>query len=925
VVEDEKMPGRALALKWILLAGLAFTVCATSAWAQSGEDPRTAPRFLKELRDNGLDDMALEYIKILKADKQLPAEFKDILDYEEGRTLIDEAARSNDLVLREELLRDASEKLDGFVKAHPKLTQARDADVHIGKLLLQRGHTAMLLSEDTQDAAKKAAKVSEARAAFNQARDAYGKALEPLKAALAKFPKHLEPNDPRVPDRDAAYAAHLDAMLQQGVADYELAETYPEKSPERVKSLKAALAQFDDLYKNYRAQWAGLTARMWQAKCFEEQGEIGSAIAIYKELMGHAEPALRGLQLHVGYFYIVALGKRKQYALAADEAARWLSFYNRRGEHNTSAGIGVLTEYAKNLDAQMPEIAPNEQPRAKKLIIDSASQVVRFASPYKKDALDLLKKYKPSAALKAEDILRITYEDAVEKANEAIGAQDWPKAITLLKAAIRKADPARNVEKANLARHTLAFCYYKNNQFYQADVLAEHLARRYPQGGVSPQSAEIAMQSLADAYSTYTAIDHMSDLNRLIDLAKYTVETWPEKEQANAARMNLSMFYFGTGRYDEAIKALTDVRTRSQQWIPAQNRLGMVHWRKSRIAESKGDAAGSQAEARKAVDALNTALKARRDAGTGATDPGLVGNVADLATVFSETGKPAQALALLDPVIKAQTVKTGPGFSLLMEAQLKAYIITGNVDAAIKSMQALEQAGGAAGRAQLYFKLGRLIERELENVRAKKNTKAFADLSRSYKTFLTTVAEAKTGQTYESLDWAGSSLLALEASQDAEKVFRRMLTDYTQDAQFLQQPSSQGRLVLVRIKLASALRGQKKFDEANSLLDEVLTHKPPYREALVEKGMLLEAEAEAGQGSWARAINHWEYLTKIMERSRPRPAGYYDAWYHVAWGFSKQHNTAKARQALMGVMRLSPGVGGPEMKAKYQGLLARLK
>jgi hypothetical protein len=24
-------------------------------------------------------------------------------------------------------------------------------------------------------------------------------------------------------------------------------------------------------------------------------------------------------------------------------------------------------------------------------------------------------------------------------------------------------------------------------------------------------------------------------------------------------------------------------------------------------------------------------------------------------------------------------------------------------------------------------------------------------------------------------------------------------------------------------------------------------------------------------------------------------------------------------------MRLSPGVGGPEMKAKYQGLLARLK
>ena len=45
----------------------------------------------------------------------------------------------------------------------------------------------------------------------------------------------------------------------------------------------------------------------------------------------------------------------------------------------------------------------------------------------------------------------------------------------------------------------------------------------------------------------------------------------------------------------------------------------------------------------------------------------------------------------------------------------------------------------------------------------------------------------------------------------------------------------------------------------------------------------------------------------------------------MAWGLSKQKNTSKARQALMGVMRLSPGVGSAEMKAKYQGLLARLK
>jgi hypothetical protein len=58
---------------------------------------------------------------------------------------------------------------------------------------------------------------------------------------------------------------------------------------------------------------------------------------------------------------------------------------------------------------------------------------------------------------------------------------------------------------------------------------------------------------------------------------------------------------------------------------------------------------------------------------------------------------------------------------------------------------------------------------------------------------------------------------------------------------------------------------------------------------------------------------------------RPRPLSYFDAWYHVAWVLYNQKDPSKAKQTLLGVMRLSPSVGGPEMKAKYQALLARLK
>ena len=94
--------------------------------------------------------------------------------------------------------------------------------------------------------------------------------------------------------------------------------------------------------------------------------------------MEHADPRLRELQRNVGYFYIVALAKRKQYALAADEAARWLATYNRRDELRSPEGLGVLIELAKNIDAQMPEFRRHERPKASAGSSTSVSQVVRF-------------------------------------------------------------------------------------------------------------------------------------------------------------------------------------------------------------------------------------------------------------------------------------------------------------------------------------------------------------------------------------------------------------------------------------------------------------------------------------------------------------------------------------------------------------------
>ena len=46
--------------------------------------------------------------------------------------------------------------------------------------------------------------------------------------------------------------------------------------------------------------------------------------------------------------------------------------------------------------------------------------------------------------------------------------------------------------------------------------------------------------------------------------------------------------------------------------------------------------------------------------------------------------------------------------------------------------------------------------------------------------------------------------------------------------------------------------------------------------------MLLESQAEAGQGDWSAALRHWQELAQKLSRMRPRPLSYYDAWYHAA-------------------------------------------
>ena len=912
----------------VLLLGSSLVLSVgPKAWA--ADDPRFAAEFVQGLREKGYFDVALQFLEQLRQDPDTPKDLKRTLEYEEGRTLIVEATQSSDPDVSKGKLDQAKVKIEAFVKANPELPQTTAALVELALLLYERGMNEVDLSGDARAANDREARLAGARGYYESARSAYARAFERLNAKLAEYPKFIPPDDPRKLERENLRNTVMQAELQKSIVDYYEAQTYSAGSKERSEWLDKALVSFEDIFKRFRTQRAGLTARMWQGKCYEEQGKLGEATGIYKELLDHPDPGLRPLQKQVDYFRIIVMGKRKEHALAADECVNWLKMFPK--ERRTYESLGVQFELAKDLLAQVPDLTGADRDKATKMATDYLTDVVRVVSPFKPEALTLLQKYRPNAALIAADVAKLTPDEAIAQASQAISTMAYANAITLLKVAIRKAEPARDPAKANSARFLLGYAEMMLKRYYEAAVVYEHVARKYPRDEWAAKSADFGMQALLEAYNTQLSGNRTVDLDRLDQLAKYTAETWPEAEQGDSGRIIRGNIALGRGQYDEAIAAFESVRAASSRWIEAQNLSGGAHWQRSLVLREKGETSAAEEEVQKSLAKLNLALKLRREANAPDNDLGLVANVCDIAEVDLETNKLAEALTLLEPIAKKLGTipnRSGPvnaAYSRVLTYVLKSHVGTGKVDLAIADMKALESIGGAGNSsARLYYMLGKLLEGEMDSLKKRDDKAGLARTEQSYQKFLKALVASKSGQSFQSLLWAADQLQKIGSSKEANEVYATLINTYGKDPQFLKGPRAFEQVTLVKLRQVATLRAINNLSEAETLLNEVIDQNKKSMEAQMEKGFLLDAKAEAKQGNWPDAYNHWKNLAGRLEKMSPKPTQYFEARYHEALALVGQGKKDLARTTLASVQRLSPAVGSPELKAKYDLLLKKI-
>jgi tetratricopeptide (TPR) repeat protein len=249
------------------------------------------------------------------------------------------------------------------------------------------------------NSAKKAELQSTARDLFSQAGMIFQAEHDRQKAAYDKFDKFIPKGEKaKYEAREQAYVLFIQAQLHLAVLMYEMAQTWDSGSAENKEALTEAAGAFERIHSRYRQLIAGLYARMWQGKCFEELNDVTKALGIYNELLGHggANPskALSTLQDRVRHFRFCCLNheERKDYQLVIDEAQEWLTA--NPDKEGTRTWLGIQWELARALrmNAETEGTSGDERVVLLRQALVAARTINRFAGEYKDGSSAMIQK-----------------------------------------------------------------------------------------------------------------------------------------------------------------------------------------------------------------------------------------------------------------------------------------------------------------------------------------------------------------------------------------------------------------------------------------------------------------------------------------------------------------------------------------------------
>jgi hypothetical protein len=957
-----------------LVYGLSLAAAWSSVARVHAEEP--VFEFLHAAQDAGYGEVAVDYLDRLRATEKLPKELAATLDLELSRSFRIAVGEAFNAAEAEQRLAKAQKHLDKFLQEHSDHPAVGRAIESWGDIALDRALHQMRLARSTKDKGQREKLLTAARADLQEAGprfvDATARYLDQLKklnAALADASKKAK----SVPSaakkqRQAEQAARdaeitwLEARFKCAKVDFYLGQTYTDlKSPERKAALVAAAKGFDAIFQSYRESLVGLHAHLWHGRTADEMGNDLLALDIYDEVLATApegrerETGLEPLFAQVQYHRLRVTERKKGTKEFLAEANPWLQLH--RTWKKFDGYQGVVLEVAKAHLHDAAELSGPKKAAQTQSALAMLSEMSKVRGEHQQEAILLRREYVKSGP--ADPHSAKTFDEALALADSAVETLDWPAAAVGFGRAIELGpsikDPKRIAEVHNRldqARYHVAASQFSDGQFEECLAAAEAIVRDRPESPLAPAASSLAVSAALSLYAR--AQDKPIALDRLTKIANTVTERWPDKAEADDARIALGQASLVRGELAQAAEVFQRVNPRSQRYSVAMYLAGQTHWRLYLAAKSQ--AAGQAnpektvSERDQAIEQLRTSLAAqRKDA-----EPGkplsrqMFETQLLLGEVKLEEGHAQEADELLEPLLQwIRTEKPNPLDNTALRAVLaaaRAEAALGQLPQVAATAQSLIELGtdipAVNGVLNSIFKMlgdgwkqaeaAAIEAHTAADSAARAKAEAVAAERKNLLTVLVVKLASRKQNTPSAQIYIADTAGQLGQSDIARELYQAILAEAESDPAF--KKANTHALTQIQAQLVGLLRAKGQYAEGLAQVDKLIEAFPNALEPKMEKGRLLQGWADVDPAHFSEAVAHWTMLRMRLSRSTKKPPEYYEVVYNAAWCLFtesfKTKNDQKALQAeqlLSATLVLSPRLDGPEMVAKYKQLLQKVR
>jgi tetratricopeptide (TPR) repeat protein len=899
-------------VNWLrLLLGAAVLASAVGANVRTIRGEEQVQRFVEALHSAAYPELAAAYLERFLARPDLPAPQRSWALRELGRSFMEAAALEGDPHRQGVLLNRGEKTLRRVLAEFPQSLEAADAQLDLARLRLERAKLLLNQAKEALQPEEAERWRAQARAVLEEARTAFREAVQRFEQRMKALPLRPDPKQRLELDGHSLSAREAQLLRQHTeqnwiVAQFQLAlvayyeaGTFPPDSDARRQALKEAIKQLEEVYYRYRSYLAGLHARMWMAKCFEELGEYKKALGLYEELLRHnpaeqtspqSREALRHLQRQVRYFWILAQNRVGAHRQALEAAQQWLRAHS--SHRWTPLGFGVLMEQgeaARELAIQLPESSP-ERRRLLGLAVESWQTVARQPSEYQLAAQRELRRWGPLVG-RAPGAEPRTLAEALALGQAAAEQGSWKEAARLFGRAVQLASPREDVALLNDARLRYALALLKLGHWEEAAVLAEHLVRCYPSSPQARQGAQLALASYWAAYRAWSTQSRLpavsaSLLSKATELAHWLVSRWPASSEADQARLVLASRAWAEKRWREAATQYEQVSPSSEAYVRSRLLAAEAYW----MAYASSPLASEREDWLRKVEQL--ALAAQRSEGAEATNSSQATPESQiqadilLSRVHLARGNPVQAQRLLERYLVAvlQRQDLAALRSPFLVTLLQAYLASGDLEGAERTFFLLDEPSGEAELALLNA-LAEQLGAELRRLEAEGRKHEAQQRRETLEALCTRIADHAPMQHVGQLEGLALVLMEVGAVQAARRVLTRAL-ELLGDQQGADVTRRRRALQLA---LARAARLEGDWKTAASILrgadgqGGLLREQPHAVDAVMEYGRLLswKAAAENQKHAWDEALQYWASISRWLAGARQRPREYAEAWAHL--------------------------------------------